>query len=88
MSDGLRRAANRYPNKTALTYYYADGRMVSYSYKELNKKVNRLENALIDFGVKKGDKIVAMSHNSPQLVFFDICAPKNRSMVRPYKFCS
>ena len=54
LGDGIRRDTSRYPDKEALIYYYIDGRTVSYTYKELNAKVNRVATGLLDLGVKKG----------------------------------
>ena len=45
---------------------YGDRRI---SWSELNDRVNRLANALIDLGVKKGDKVTIMFHNCPE--FFE-----------------
>ena len=68
VGDGLRRSALRYPTKAALIFYDADGRSKKLTYAELNSLVNRLANTLLKLGVKKGDRIAVLSHNSIEVV--------------------
>ncbi len=56
-------AARRYPRHRAIIFY--DHAM---SYRELNDAVNRFANALIELGVKKGDRVGLLLPNSPQTV--------------------
>ena len=58
LGEILRLNAVKFQDKTAVAF--EDKR---YSYKEFNLRVNRLANALIDLGVKKGDKIAALGYN-------------------------
>lgn len=58
-SDGLRLSAWRFPDKTAAVYF--DKRC---SYQELDSRVNRLANGMLERGVKKGDKVAYMVYNS------------------------
>lgn len=55
----LLRAANKFPDKEALIY--GEKRV---TYKHLDERANRVASALIDLGVKKGDKIALLLHNS------------------------
>ena len=55
----LTRAANYYPNHTA--FVIDDEAM---TYKDLNERVNKLANALLDLGLKKGDRVGLLFHNS------------------------
>ena len=59
----LAEAARRYPRRTAIRFL---GR--SLSYVELDRLVNRSANALIDLGVRKGDRVALMMPNCPQMV--------------------
>jgi fatty-acyl-CoA synthase len=59
VNDFLRRAARIYAGKTAVV----EGPL-RYSYGELQKRVNRLSNALIDLGVQRGDRVCMLSPNS------------------------
>jgi long-chain acyl-CoA synthetase len=56
-------AARRHPHTRALIFY--DGVL---TYHALHEAVNRLANALIELGVKKGDRVALLLPNSPQMV--------------------
>jgi len=51
------------PNKAAIIF---DERKTTYS--ELNDRVNRLANALINQGIKKGDRVAALLYNCPEFL--------------------
>ena len=53
-------------NPNGLFMIYGDQRI---GWGELNNRVNRLSNALLDLGVRKGDKVTIMFHNCPE--FFE-----------------
>ncbi len=55
--------AEKFGKRIALNFM---GKMISY--KELNELCNRFANALIDIGVKKGDRVALMLPNLPQMV--------------------
>ncbi len=61
IGEGLTLNAINYPNKTALVF---EGRSVTYA--EMNRRVNRLANAVTGMGVKKGDKVSILLHNRPE----------------------
>jgi acyl-CoA synthetase (AMP-forming)/AMP-acid ligase II len=61
MGDILRRSAHRSPQKTAFIF----GRY-SVPYEELNQRVNRLANRLLDLGLRKGNRVAVILHNSPE----------------------
>src|SRR5256885_6684903 len=46
------------------------------SYDEMNKAVNRMANALIGLGVKRGDAAVWCGYNAPEVVWFTHAARK------------
>ncbi len=64
----LEESVSRFPRNTAIIFpgAFDDERLVSY--KELDEKSNRLANALIDMGVKKGDRVALLMPNCPQFV--------------------
>jgi fatty-acyl-CoA synthase len=59
ITDFLRRAVRLYPDKTAVV----DGAN-RYSYRELDERVDRLSNALLDLGLERGDRVCILSPNS------------------------
>ncbi|MFP4038041.1 MAG: AMP-binding protein, partial [Desulfobacteraceae bacterium] len=63
MNSVIRRSANRFPDKVALIS--KDTRL---TYRELNERVNRLANAFLDRGLKKGDRVVAVLHNCTEFI--------------------
>jgi long-chain acyl-CoA synthetase len=63
MPQALSRSVNQFPDKTALIFI--DSRI---SYKQLDDMANRFANALINLGVKPGDKVAMLLPNMPQLV--------------------
>jgi long-chain acyl-CoA synthetase len=63
MPQALSRTAAELPDKTALVFIDA-----KISYRQLNDMANRFANALIDLGVRPGDKVAMLMPNMPQLV--------------------
>ena len=63
MTQALARTARELPDKTALIF--VDSKI---TYRQLNDMANRFANALIDMGVKPGDKVAMLMPNMPQLV--------------------
>jgi fatty-acyl-CoA synthase len=86
VGDGLRRSSLRYPDKDALIYYYSNGSMVKYTFKELNEKVNKVANNLLKRGISKGDKVAAISHNCPELVVLSYALLKIGAWYVPLNF--
>ncbi len=64
----LDETAQRFPDHTAIIFPGALGDTYRLSYWELNQQANRLANALIELGVKKGDKVALLMPNCPQFV--------------------
>lgn len=64
----LEQTASRFPNQTAVIFPGALGDSYRVSYQRLNQQVNRLANALINLGVKKGDRVALLLPNCPQFV--------------------
>jgi long-chain acyl-CoA synthetase len=63
----LEESARKYPETIATIFpgRFGDTRL---TYKELNELANRLANALIDLGVKKGDRVALWLPNCPQFI--------------------
>jgi long-chain acyl-CoA synthetase len=59
----LRSSDRRFPGKTALIF---EGK--KYSYRTLNYAVNRFANALLSLGIEKGDRVMLLLPNLPQIV--------------------
>jgi long-chain acyl-CoA synthetase len=75
--------AQRYADKTALV-----GEDRSYTFEEVNRRINSLVHALADLGVEKGDRVGILAYNCPQ--YFEvfglakagrICVPLNHRSV-------
>ncbi|MBA4397621.1 MAG: long-chain fatty acid--CoA ligase [Syntrophus sp. (in: bacteria)] len=63
LGDALIRTAKKFPDHTGFIFM---GRRITY--RELDMLVNRFTNALIDLGVKAGDKVGMILPNLPQLI--------------------
>ncbi|MBU1662289.1 MAG: alpha/beta fold hydrolase [Chloroflexi bacterium] len=59
----LRSSDRRFPRKTAIIF---EGRRISY--RRLNQEVNRFANALLALGIVKGDRVMLLLPNLPQIV--------------------
>jgi fatty-acyl-CoA synthase len=70
IGDSLRRSAVRHPQKEVLVYSYKGSITHRLSYGELNRAVNRFANALMELGIKKGDRVAILSRNSPQYLIY------------------
>jgi long-chain acyl-CoA synthetase len=64
----LDETAQRFPDHTAIIFPGALGDAYRLSYQELNQQANRLANALVGLGVKKGDRVALLMPNCPQFV--------------------
>src|SRR5579872_1159187 len=74
----LTRAAEQYPKRVAIRFY---GRSITY--RELNLLANRFANALIDLGVRKGDRVALLMPNCPQMVLAYYGALRAGAVVVP-----
>ncbi|MCP4755195.1 MAG: long-chain fatty acid--CoA ligase, partial [Proteobacteria bacterium] len=63
MPEILSRTAKDFPNRTAILYM---GKKISYS--ELDRLTDRFANALMNLGIKRGDKVALLLPNIPQIV--------------------
>ncbi len=77
----LARTAARTPDRTALVW---DGRRETYG--EYNAAVNRTANALLDRGVRRGDRIAVFSHNCRDFVVAYFALAKLGAISVPINF--
>ncbi len=77
----LERNALRIANRTALIS--SDG-ATSYTYRELNKRVNSLANALISMGIKKGDRVAVYLPNIPEYLISVLGIIKTGAIYVPF----
>jgi long-chain acyl-CoA synthetase len=64
----LDESVERYPDNTAIIFPGAFNDESMMSFKELDIASNKLANALVDMGVKKGDRVALLMPNCPQFV--------------------
>ncbi len=81
IGDLLRRTAARYPDKLAVVH--GDLR---FSYAEFDAAVNRAAHALAGRGLKKGDRLALLSHNSWQYVVLSFATAKLGVVLVPVNF--
>lgn len=81
--EGFMRNVRRYGDQTALSCPPGG---LKYSYRELNSEVNRLACALQDKGVRKGDVVMYMLHNSVQFVLCYIATQKLGAVNCPVNY--
>jgi len=74
----LRRSADKFPEKPALLT--ADARL---TYRELNARVNQLANALLGKGLRKGDRVAVLLHNSTQFIELYFACAKSGGIFVP-----
>ena len=81
--EGFMRNVRRYGDQPALSCPPGG---LKYSYRELNSEVNRLACALQDKGVRKGDVVMYMLHNSVQFVLCYIAPQKLGAVNCPVNY--
>lgn len=86
VGDALLRTTRRYPDKEALAYCYQGKIIERFTYAQLNKKVNRCAHALIEHGIKKGDRIGIYSHNTSQFLILLYACAKTGIQLAPVNF--
>jgi len=74
------RNAIQYPDKEALVY-----ENLRYTWSQLNERVNRLANAFLSIGLKKGDKVAMLSENHPAMVEMNYALAKIGVVFFPVK---
>ncbi len=79
IGDMLTRNANKFPEKPAII-----SDEVNLNYRKFNERVNGLANYLITTGLKKGDRIGVLVHNSHQFMELYFAAAKAGGIFCPY----
>jgi long-chain acyl-CoA synthetase len=78
----LQTSYRKHDQKTALRYKVA-GRWVEYSYELLWKSSDKVAAGLVDWGVKKGDRVALLAHSSPTWVVAYIGTLKSNAIAVP-----
>jgi acyl-CoA synthetase (AMP-forming)/AMP-acid ligase II len=73
--------ANKFPDRTALIY--GNKRL---TYRQFNQRSNQIANALLRFGLQKGDRVAALLFNSHELVEVFMGAAKVGMVFTPINF--
>lgn len=81
LTEMLERNAKEVPGKSAIVF-----RDVRISYSELDEIVNKLANALLEMGLKRGDRVGLMLPRVPELVISFLAIAKARGIVVPVNF--
>ena len=74
LKEMLNENARRYADKTALV---SENR--SYTFEQVNRRINGLANGLTDLGVQKGDRVGILAYNCPQ--YFEVFGLAKAGMV-------
>jgi len=77
----LERNVKNFPEKAAIIYYDTQ-----ITFKELNEIVNKMANALINMGLKKGDRVGLMLPRIPELVVSFLSVAKAKGIAAPINF--
>jgi fatty-acyl-CoA synthase len=73
--------ANKFPDRTSLIYENKRS-----TYREFNRRSNQIANALLRFGLRKGDRVATLLFNSPELVEVFMGAAKAGGVFTPINF--
>ena len=79
IGDLLVRNANKFPDKPAVV-----SETLSLTFQELNDRVNRLANSLLDSGLRKGDRIGVLLHNGHPFLELYFASAKTGAIFCPY----
>jgi acyl-CoA synthetase (AMP-forming)/AMP-acid ligase II len=75
--------ARVFPNKIGIVDAQSG---VKFTWKEFNERVNRLSNAMIGHGIKKGDRVGIISENSSQCAEFQFAVAKAGAIGCPLNY--
>jgi acyl-CoA synthetase (AMP-forming)/AMP-acid ligase II len=81
LDDLFRITARRYPNNTSTVYQEE-----RFTFKETDERINRLANALLDIGVKKGDRVAMMQTDCHQFVETDFAVSRIGAVYVPLNY--
>jgi acyl-CoA synthetase (AMP-forming)/AMP-acid ligase II len=83
LADALERTADLHPERDAVVYPRKDQ---YWTYAELDRKANRLANALADLGVEKGDRVSTMLFNGSEIVVAVYACTKLGAVFNPLNY--
>ncbi len=83
MADLINEKVDQYGDKAFLVYESDDGKYEEYTYRQFDDRINRLANALIDMGVKRGDKVTLMLTNCPEFILAWFAVNKAGAVMVP-----
>ncbi|MFP5463117.1 MAG: AMP-binding protein, partial [Gammaproteobacteria bacterium] len=86
LGDSLRRAAQAAADKPAVIFYGTDGAAQTYSYAQLNALVNTVANNLLRRGIRKGDRVAALSRNNVPFLALGYALHKIGAWLVPVNF--
>jgi fatty-acyl-CoA synthase len=75
--------ARLFPHKIGIVDAQTGGR---FTWREINDRVNRLANAMLDLGIRKGDRIGVISDNSIPCGEFHFAVAKIGALGCPFNF--
>ena len=81
LGEMVKMNAKKFPNHIAIK---DENR--SYTYPELNKRVNKLAHSLLNLGLKKGDKFAVLLENCIEIVEAYLAAAKTGLVIAPVHF--
>ncbi|YCN58149.1 fatty acyl-CoA synthetase [Rhodococcus erythropolis] len=81
IGDIPRRSARRFPSKVAIVN---EGR--SFTFAEFEDAVERTSRAIIDAGLRKGDRIALLSHNCWQFAVLNFATARSGTILVPINF--
>ncbi|ODU56388.1 MAG: hypothetical protein ABT02_20490 [Comamonadaceae bacterium SCN 68-20] len=86
LGDSLRRSARAAPNKPAVIFHATDGASQTCTYAQLNAMVNAVANSLLRRGVRKGDRVAALSRNGIPMLALGYALHKIGAWLVPVNF--
>ncbi|MBN1612823.1 MAG: AMP-binding protein [Deltaproteobacteria bacterium] len=86
VGDFIRRRVLKTPNEVAVVMNYKGTTTRQATYDELNREANRFAHAIMEMGVKKGDRVAILSHNCVQFVVYMMALAKMGAWITPLNF--
>jgi acyl-CoA synthetase (AMP-forming)/AMP-acid ligase II len=81
IGQNLKVNAKKFPNTVALK-----DRMRTFTYPQVNRRVNKLAHSLLSIGLSKGDKVAVLLENSIEIVEVFLAAAKTGIIIVPINF--
>ena len=86
VGDFVRRRVLKIPQEEAIAMNYKGKITRRLTYGELNREANRFAHAIMELGVKKGDRVSILSHNCIQFVVYSLALSKMGAWITPLNF--